>query len=83
MDGRGQRLFDYLLAHASGAAAEPMKTQRQILQTAFDRWYGSPDTPYLVTSRIASDLVTGLQNRGPLGLGELAERAMAQLEAAV
>lgn len=74
----GLRLFDYLLAHAPGTAAEAIQTERQILQTAFDRWYGRPDTAYRVTNRIVSDLVAALQQRGPCG--ELVERALAELE---
>jgi hypothetical protein len=62
----GLRLFDYLLVHAPGAAAEAIRARRQILQTAFDRWYGKPDTPYLLTNRIVSEFVTALRDGGPL-----------------
>jgi hypothetical protein len=74
----GLRLFDYFLAHAPAEAAEAIQTQRQILQNAFDQWYGRPDTPYLVTNRIVSDLVAGLQQRGPCA--ELVQRALSELE---
>lgn len=72
------RLIDYLIDHAPAEMVETIEAQRHAIHAHFNRMYGRPDTPYLTTNRIVSELLEGLKSgRTP---EEMVARALAALD---
>src|SRR5262249_32959437 len=56
------RLIDYLIDHAPAEMVETIEAQHHAIHAHFNRMYGRPDTPYLTTNRIVSELLEGLKS---------------------